>query len=274
MSESVVTPDHVASALRSPFVPEAVTDLARAGGFLDAVWPQLASSVDTAGFRGSALYMADMSADGVEEVYRPVLSRDSLLAGALSTDELDGLVAVLDAFHWIQPQVLLLVAALSEAMAQPSVGGQGRPEPRDLAEREREHLATTVDLVSGSGPPFAQMSEVLGVDSSPQLYRAVAVWPSYLDAVWEELQHLAAYPDFRRRGRALYFYARSSTRFLAQPLHADPEALRERGMADADIDAARNALDRTLPVLATMMMHCSAMRVGLGITTREVVVPG
>ena len=60
----------IAAALRSPFVPEVVLALARAEGVLEAVWPQLAPSVDTAGFLGSALYMADMALEAVEEGLR------------------------------------------------------------------------------------------------------------------------------------------------------------------------------------------------------------
>ena len=150
--------------------------------------------------------------------------------------------------------------------------------PRQVAElvdtqqvggRRADHLVHEQVL-----PPLPQVAERLQIDPAPDLYRAVAAWPGYLDVAWAELQHLAAYPDFRRRGRALYFYARSSARFLAVPLEADPEALAARGVGEAEIAAARTAIDRALPVLATMMMHCSAMRFALGITTREVVASG
>jgi hypothetical protein len=99
----------------------------------------------------------------------------------------------------------------------------------------------------------------------------VARWPGYLATAWEELQHLVAFPLFRQRGRGLYYYARSSSRFLAQPLRASEAALRERGLSDAELAAARAAIDGALPTLATMMMHCTAMRLGLGISSREVV---
>ncbi len=269
------TPQRIAIALRSPYVPAVFRELGAAGGYLDAVWPQLARSVETAGFLGSALYMADMSAEGVEEVYEPVLSRASLLvAGALTESEAAALVAALDVFHWVQPQVLLLVAALAEALERPRVGGEGRPDAREASEREQAHLETAVALAAADRAPLPQVAELLQIDPAPDLYRAVAAWPGYLDVAWAELQHLAAYPDFRRRGRALYFYARSSARFLAVPLEADPGALAARGVGEAEIAAARTAIDRALPVLATMMMHCSAMRFALGITTREVVASG
>ncbi len=261
----------VAAALRSPFVPDVVADLGACEGVLDAVWPQLAPSVETTGFLGSALYMADMALDAVEEVYQPALSRETLLGGALTGDDLDCLLDVLDVFHLVQPQLLLLCAALAEAREAPSVGGQGRPAPRESSERERAHLAREIEFASEAAGPLPEVAELLQLARPPELYRAIAVWPGYLEAAWDELQHLAAYPLFRQRGRALYFYARSSTRFLAQPLRADEEALRAAGVSVEAIGEARTVVDAALPALATMMMHCTAMRLGLGIRTREVV---
>ena len=261
----------VAAALRSPFVPDVVADLGACEGVLDAVWPQLAPSVETTGFLGSALYMADMALDAVEEVYQPALSRETLLGGALTGDDLDCLLEVLDAFHLVQPQLLLLCAALAEAREAPSVGGQGRPAPRESSERERAHLAREIEFASEAAGPLPEVAELLQLARPPELYRAIAVWPGYLEAAWDELQHLAAYPLFRQRGRALYFYARSSTRFLAQPLRADEGALRAAGVSGEAITEAADVVDAALPALATMMMHCTAMRLGLGIRTREVV---
>ena len=261
----------VAAALRSPLVPEVVAALGRCEGVLEAVWPQLEPSVETAGFLGSALYMADMALDAVEEVYEPALSRETLLGGALSEDDLACLLDVLDVFQRVQPQLLLLCSALAEARDAPSVGGQGRPAPRESSEREQAHLALEVEFASPAAGPLPEVAELLQLASPPELYRAIAVWPGYLEAAWDELQHLAAYPLFRQRGRALYFYARSSTRFLAQPLQADDEALRAAGVSAEAISEARATVDAALPALATMMMHCTAMRLGLGIREREVV---
>ncbi|MXZ46256.1 MAG: hypothetical protein F4Z08_04570 [Chloroflexi bacterium] len=262
----------IAAGLRTSLVPSVVRQLADIEGFLPAIWPQLAPSVDTAGFLGSALYMADMALDAVEEVYdEPTLSRESLLAGALSEADLEQVIAVLDVFHWLQPQLLLLLAALAEAHEAPSVGGQGRPEPREPSEREQAHQATPVELAPPDAGLLPEVPAELQLDAPPDLYRAIAVWPGYFEAVWDELQHLVAYPLFRQRGRALYFYARSSSRFLAVPLRADEAALREAGMRPYAISEARAIVERALPAVATMMMHCTAMRAGLGLREREVV---
>lgn len=258
-------------ALRSPYLPSSIDRLAAVEGYLEVVWPRVQSSVETAGFLSSALYMTDMALDAVEQVYEPVLGRADLIAAGAAESDLDAIAEVVDVFHYVQPQVLLLCAALAEAMGRPSVGGYGKPEPRPVSEREERHLATAIPAAAEETEPLPAIRETLGLAGTPDLYRALAAWPAVLGVAWEELQHLAAYPDFRRRGRGLYYYARSGARFLAEPLHADPAALRDAGLDDAAIEAARTALDESLPAIATMMMHVEAIRLALGLATREVV---
>lgn len=264
--------DEIATAFRSPVTPELFAALrADAPAYLAHVWPVLLASIDTAGFLGSALYMADMALDACEEVYEPVLSRDAFLEAGVTAGDLQAVEAVLDVFHYLQPQALLAGAALAEAFDRPSVGGQGRPDPRQPRDREQLHLATNVPRAPADASVLPQVVELLQVPEAPALYRAVATWPAYLEAAWEELQHLGAYPDFRRRGRALYYYARAGARFLAQPLAANPDALRGAAVPDVEIEAAEAIIDPALPQLAMMMMHCTAMRLALGHTEREVV---
>ena len=264
--------DQIAAAFRSPVVPELFSRLqAEAPDYLDCVWPILAQSLDTAGFLGSTLYMADMALDACLAVYEPVHTPSGLVAAGLARGELDAVSGVLDIFQYLQPQALLAGAALAEAFERPTVGGQGRAEPRQMRDRERRHLETVVPRPAASVALLSEVAAVLQVDHAPQLYRSVARWPRYLELVWEELQHLASYPDFRRRGRSLYYYARSGARFLAQPLEANPEALARAGVSEREVEWAREVVDAQVPALATMMMHASAMRLGLGRREYEVV---
>lgn len=259
-------------ALRSPNVPSPIGRLADAApGYLEVVWPRVASSVNTAGFRGSALYLADMALTEVEAVYEPVMTRDALREAGIVDGEVAALIEVVDAFHYGQPQLLLLLAALAEAFGRERVGGYGKVEPREVTERERAHLALRLRLAPPDAGRLPEIAAALNLDTAPDLYRAVAIWPAYVDVAWEELQHLAAYPPFRRRGRGLYFYARSGARFLAEPLEADPTALRAAGLDDATIEAAHAVVDDSLSAVAMMVMHAEAMRLGLGVRTREVV---
>jgi hypothetical protein len=270
MSSDEPRPAALAAALRAPVVPELFGRLTATPYYLAHVWPVLEASIETAGFLGSALYLADMALDAVEEVYEPVVTRETLGA-TLPAEDLDAVESTLDVFHYLQPQVLLAGAALAEAFERPAVGGSGRAERREPRPREQAHLQAVLPEPVVDAPLLAEIAETLQLPGAPQLYGILAHWPSYLDASWDELQHLAAYPDFRRRGRALYYYARSGARFLAEPLRADATALREAGVSDDEVEAARSIVDASVPALATMVMHCTAMRLALGHVEREVV---
>lgn len=264
--------EEIRLALRAPIVPSPIARIAEvAPGYLDVVWPRIASSVNAAGYLGSALYLADMALAEVEAVYEPVQTREMLREAGVSDDDVTSLLGVIDLFHYGQPQLLLMLAALAEAFGREHVGGYGKPEQRVVTERERAHLALDLRLASPDAGLLPEIAAAMNLDTPPDLYRAVATWPQYLDVAWEELQHLVAYPPFRRRGRGLYFYARSGARFLAEPLEADANALRAAGLDEATIEAARGAVDDALPAVAMMVMHAEAMRLGLGVRTREVV---
>ncbi|RLT40386.1 MAG: hypothetical protein DWI58_11050 [Chloroflexi bacterium] len=264
--------EEIRLALRAPIVPSPIARLAEvAPGYLEVVWPRVASSVDAAGFLGSGLYLADMALAEVEASYEPVLTPEALREAGVVESDVASILEVIDVFHYGQPQLLLLLAALAEAFGRDRVGGYGKADPRAVTERERTHLALDLRRASAEAGLLPEVAAAMNLDTPPDLYRAVAVWPRYLEVAWEELQHLAAYPPFRRRGRGLYFYARSGARFLAEPLEADPAALRTAGLDEATIEAARAAVDDALPAVAMMIMHAEAMRLGLGVRTREVV---
>ncbi len=248
--------------------------LARCEGYLDAVWSRLAPSVETAGFRDSARYLADMALEAVEAELG-VAAPGAPLTFDLRPDALEAAVASLDVFQWVAPQALLLCAALAEAAEQPSVGGEGRAEPRITLPREMVHLETQIVLAAPELLPLPTIASALQLITAPDLYRALATLPgggppSYLELAWGETQHLAAFPALRRRGRALYYYARSAARFLAYPLEADAAALARAGVSVEAFAAARAVLADAVPALATELMHCAALRARLGLTAREV----
>ena len=101
--------EEIRRAFRLPYVPQPIARLAEVEGYLEFVWPQIASSVETAGFLGSARYMADMALEAVEDVDTEGESElPALLQASVSPADLDAIVQVVDLFHYTQPQLLLL----------------------------------------------------------------------------------------------------------------------------------------------------------------------
>ncbi|MBG92988.1 MAG: hypothetical protein CL792_03310 [Chloroflexi bacterium] len=257
---------------RSKWFPSLFSQLANdAPNYLSYIWPTVIKSINTQGFLGSALYMTDMALDACELVYEPQTGRADLITQGMTNFEIQELEAVLDLFHYVQPQVLLIGAALAEAFEREKVGGQGSGQLRKLSDREKKHLLTEVKMDHTDAPNFSNIVDILQLSEAPDLYRALGEWQLAIDIFWGELQHLATYPDFRRRGRALYYYARAGSKFLAVPLNANFSSLNKLGISSKEIIRAQQIVNDNIPVLAMMIMHCTAMRLALGHSIREMV---
>ena len=257
---------------RSKWIPSLFNQLETdAPNYLTYIWPTVMKSIDTQGFLGSALYMADMALDACELVYEPQTSRSDLVSHGMTNTDIQELEAVLDLFHYVQPQVLLIGAALAEAFNREQIGGQGSVQVRELSDREKNHLNIEVKMDDADHSFFSNIIDVLQLKRAPDLYRALGKWQLAVNIFWDELQHLATYPDFRRRGRALYYYARAGSKFLAVPLNADIASLKKIGISDEEIMRAQQIVNDNVPVLAMMIMHSTAIRLALGHSTREVV---
>ena len=94
-----------------------------------------------------------------------------------------------------------LAPVLAPAIARAQGAPRRQAEPSTSTSQGLPPIVFVHDPASNHLPPLPEVTEVLGMVAAPDLYRAVAVWPGYLQVAWEELQHLGAYPDFRRRGR-------------------------------------------------------------------------
>lgn len=257
--------------LHVPWTPDALRALAAHPAYLALVWRSLGPSMATGGFLGSARYVMEMARAAVREVYEPILTPETLRQRGLTDGDLAAAAAVLEAFSFVAPQLLLAVAALREAFDWEQVGGKGRPEPREVTEEERrmESLAAVPladdEIDPALAPVLAHVQAVLHLPFVPDLYRALARWPALVREAWEELQHLPSYAPYRRRGRALVYYSLAGSKFLAVPLRANGAALREAGMAEGEIDAVRETTKTFLTLLSTLTLTTAALERALDV---------
>jgi hypothetical protein len=215
-----------------------------------------------------------MAREAIDQFYEPVFSRDSLREAGLSDDDFSQIEGMLEVLHLTNPQALLVAGALSEALERPSVGGEGRPEPRDMTDEEQRILSYDWSALAGPDdaglPPKARaigddITDILGLPFLTDDFRAMAHWPALLEQAWAELRELRVYKLFRQRGRGLYFYARSSSRFLAQPLVANPERMQAAGLSDADVGEIGDVLRMFCGILPNAIMNTAAVQHALGI---------
>ena len=159
-------------------------------------------SIETVGFLNSALYMADMALDAAQDVYEPVLDHDAY-SPETKVDQ-GSLRSAVDLFHYVQPQLLLVLAGLAEAFDRQEIGGYGSAEVRPRTKREDAHLAAGLKL-SDQFSEAADICDVLGTSKVPDIYRSTGEFPNFVELFWQEVKELHSYPDFRRRSRGLYY---------------------------------------------------------------------
>lgn len=261
----------VRATMRAPFTPALFRTLARWPAYLQLVWPQLRPGVATAGFRGSALYLSAMAHEATQQFYEPEYGRATLRDDGMTDTGIDELAGALEVLHLTNPQTLLIAAALSEAFERPRVGGQGRPEPRDTTDEEARVLAYVWRMPEEAALPddvramAADIREILRLPFLTDDFRAFARWPVFLKRAWPELRELRVYKLFRQRGRGLYYYSRSSSRFLAEPIEAGPDAMRAAGLDDAECEAVAEVLRMFCGILPNHIMNTAAIQQALGI---------
>ena len=258
-------------ALRLPFTPALFRTLARWPSYLEHVWPQLVPAVETSGFRGSSLYLGAMAREAIDQFYEPGFDPESLTDSGVSDASIPSIVGMLEVLQFANPQSLLLAGALAEGLEKPTVGGMGRPEPRELTELEARvrvypwRAPEEADLPADLRDTLEDVKTILGLPFLTDDFRAIACWPPLLEQSWAELRELRVYKLFRQRGRALYYYARSSAKFLAQPISVSRERLAEIGLSGDDIHDIGEVLRMFCGILPNHIMNNAAMLLAFGV---------
>tara|TARA_B110000196_G_C21145188_1_gene666181 strand:- start:2507 stop:3310 length:804 start_codon:yes stop_codon:yes gene_type:complete len=260
----------ITSTLRSPFLPTPFKKLGQHKIYFEIFFMQILDSIDTQGFIDNALYVADISLEPVEFII--AMNEHKKFFNKYDLEFKKNITSILNIFDYQQPQVLLILAALLEAFENDTVGGNGSLAPR--IDRTQEKDNQKFNLVLPDSEDFhlsKEFEELFESDSVPDLYLSLTNHQDYLVYIWENLQHLSSFPDVRKRIRGIYYYAISSSKFLAKPIHGSVQECISVGISLDEINAIKGLLSSNLSMYSTMIMHCAAMRVGLGINQKKVI---
>jgi hypothetical protein len=127
---------------------------------------------------------------------------------------------VLQLYHYVEPKVLVLASAVRMALAGDEVG-RGQP-PASVERLEQGEPAGMMPMEWVSERPddprlrslFKDILQRLGPPSLPGEYRALALWPEYLEAAWRRLKPLMETGEYRSACEALLATSRRQAREL------------------------------------------------------------
>tara|TARA_B110000438_G_C15793136_1_gene641650 strand:- start:1350 stop:2165 length:816 start_codon:yes stop_codon:yes gene_type:complete len=260
----------IISTLRSPFLPTPFKKLSKHKIYFENFFMQILPSIDTQGFIDNALYVSDVSLEPAESIIS--INEHKNFFKEYDLEFKQNITAILNIFDYQQPQVLLILAALLEAFENDTVGGNGSMVARiDLIQEKDNQKFHLVLPDYEDFYLYKEFEELFGADSVPDLYLSLTNHQDYLVYIWENLQHLSSFPDLRKRIRGIYYYAISSSKFLAKPIHGSVQECISLGISLDEINVIKELIHSSLSMYSTMIMHCAAMRVGLGINQKKII---
>jgi hypothetical protein len=230
--------DDIKPALRVPVVDLVFRELARYPDFLIVAWRQLQPNVQTVYFERQADAIRAEAAAGVA----------AWSAAPAPSD--DAALATLGVFHYMNPKLLIAVAALRAA-----AGGQ-YPKLEELPPEEKRRIpdgvpdgAPSITLVDpdASGAASETLADVraaLGLHLVTDDFRALAQWPGYLQQAWSSLRPLVPTAEHRALQRRLRLMAESAILVLPFRVEINPHVMRLCGLSEGELDDIRSILDR------------------------------
>lgn len=252
--------DDIKATLRTPIVGLAFRALAVQPDYLEVAWIALKPNVQTVFFEARA------------DELRAFAVRTLTAEGAASAPAIpEPARAALDVFHYVNPKLLLAIAALRSAASgqQPRLAELTRDEKRQVAPGvpEGAHAPNLVDPATASEPVsgfFRQIETALSAPAVPCEYRALAAWPDYLRSGWDAIRGLMATPTYRQVVRELRSMAEETVVALPYRMDINPHVLRQSGLSERDLDDVHHTLRTFYRLLPEQVAGTALLAHGTG----------
>lgn len=248
----------IKDTFRVPVVNLVFRVLATHPDYLQLAWTALQPNVQTVFFEQRADAVRRLAAETMSAMGRPPAPSDEALA-------------TLRVFHYVNPKLLVAVAALRVATSgsQPQVIELPREEKRQIAPGVPPEAGTIEMIDPATAAPevraiFDDLRATLQVPVINSDYLALARWPEYFGAAWEALRSLTQRPEYRQVQRALRFEAEQTVTALPYRMNLSPHVLRHAGLSEADIDFVRGTLDTFYRLLPGLVANVSFLSGALG----------
>lgn len=251
--------DDIKITFRVPIVNLVFRVLATHPDYLELAWRALKPNVQTVYFETRA---DELRARAVEDVA-------SLASPSQSATIPEDARPVLQVFHYVNPKLVLAVAALRSAThgLQPKLMELPPDAKRQLATGVPNGLPeiTMVDPEEAGDElrsVFNDIRSTLGLSVINSDYRALARWPEYLTAAWHAWKPQVGSPGYRELERELRRMADNTVTALPFRMDLHPHTLRHAGLSESEIDAVQSSLRTFSGLLPGLVAAISFFEVG------------
>lgn len=180
--------------LRTTWVPLPIRALATRQEALKPIWQQLRPNLLTRACEESADDLRTHLATAAVELGTPLIE-PVLLAEGLDVDAIDEVREVVDAFHYVNPKLLVLLAALVEASRGQVVGGAHLSppllesfQPGNIPDEMPDIVPLPEEPGGLTGEIFHAILETTHLPVATPDLRVLGRWPHLLEAAWPALK--------------------------------------------------------------------------------------
>jgi serine/threonine protein phosphatase PrpC len=247
----------IKDSLRAPSVDLLFRTLATHPDYLQLAWGELKPNTRIAFFERTA-----------DEFRRAAVEAMSGL-GQAPQPEAEEAEAALRMFHYVNPRLLLAVAAL-----RASTSGQ-YPRLEELPAEDKRQTRSGVPEQAVLPVPvnpstaseqvsaiFEDIRSTLGLTIVNDDYRVLANWPDYLERAWGALKPVTQLPEYDRIRRDLRVMAEEAVLVLPFRMETNPYVMRLCGLSEDDIDAVRGILDQFYELLPGLVLNIAFLTAG------------
>lgn len=249
--------DDIKATLRVPLVNLVFRVLAANPDFLEIAWQQLRPNARTVFFERRADDIRLAAVTGMLAMGRPPACEDPEIRD------------VLKVFHYVNPKLLLAVAALRSATVGqlPRLEQLSRDEKRQIVPGIPSGVPE-IDLSPGQSEPeavetiFSEIKSTYRIPVVNSDYRALARWPEYFGEGWSALRAAAQDGAYRRLERSLRGMAAEAVLVMPFRVEINPHVMRLVGLTEGDIDRTQSTLELFYRLLAPLVMNIAYLAAG------------
>lgn len=220
--------------------------------FLPAMWDAIRPNAETCAFEEAADRIRSEAARAAVALGR----LEAASAARLGESQAYQIRAVLDLYHYINPKLLLLTAAVRLAFAGEPVGQEaGIASGIELLERGSPARMYPMEMESEEPDDqrlqdlFKDIKQTLSLPSINSDYRSLALWPDYLAAAWARLKPITQRSEYAEAADRLREMSRSLARALPYAVPLTREKVEELGADAAAVAKTTERFEALLPGL-------------------------
>jgi hypothetical protein len=254
----------IKQALAVPYVNTMFQALASFPEFFDLFWKAARPVLATQEFFS---FSERLGAEAFTRVhnYFHVPSLGAKAADMFSAGAQHELRELLELYHYNYPILLLLAAALVEAIENPGAEKCAstparvvrRNWPRPIIVEEETAPAPTRKI-------YEDIKRTLGTPFLHTCYLSMGRWPDFLKICWESLAPLMKSPIYEQQRAAMCDSAVALARELPEPLQLSSAQMEEAGVPADDVHQVTQLADLFLNLLAKQVLNVAFAKIGLG----------